>query len=62
MLNDGESNYAEDKLQQILIKYQDIWDYMEDIFVARKKSLVEKEVGSQSRGDDGWPSTAAHSP
>lgn len=54
--------YAEEELQEVLIEYQDMWDYMEEISAGEKNALMAKKVGSSSRGGDSWPSIATRSP
>ncbi|CAN6585738.1 unnamed protein product [Malus baccata var. baccata] len=54
--------YAEDELQEVLIEYQDKWEFMEEVFEAEKIALMARKTGKMARGGGGWPSTAARSP
>lgn len=50
--------YAEEELQEVLVEYQDMWDYMEEVYELERKTLLVKREGKSSQGDGGWPSTA----
>ncbi|KAM1036154.1 hypothetical protein ACFX13_039941 [Malus domestica] len=54
--------YTEEELQDIPIKYQDMRDYMKEIYVKKKEALMAKNSGFFSRDGGGWPSTVARSP
>ncbi|KAM0996356.1 hypothetical protein ACFX2C_006372 [Malus domestica] len=53
---------AEEELQEVLIEYQDMWDYMENVSAKEKEALLAKKKEKSSRVSGGWPSTAARSP
>lgn len=43
--------YAEEELQEVSIEYQDMWEYMEEIFMGERNAMLAKKVGKSTRGE-----------
>lgn len=54
--------YVEEELQEVLIEYLDMWNYMEDVLETKRKALMARRTGKSSRGGGHWPSTVVSSP
>ncbi|KAB2600030.1 hypothetical protein D8674_010301 [Pyrus ussuriensis x Pyrus communis] len=54
--------YTEKELQDVPIEYQDMWEYMEEVFEVEKNEIMARKSGRMARCGGDWPIIAARSP
>lgn len=41
--------YAKEELQEVSVEYQEMWEYLEDIFVGERNAILARKVGKSTR-------------
>lgn len=54
--------YAEGEFEELLVKYQDMWEYLDEVSEHEQVALLARKQAKSSQCGGGWSPTAARLP